>query len=56
MCDKRYNPQAVSPKAMQKLSSADREEIIFRQQAYVPLDGRLVVAIKDTERSVVHDK
>jgi hypothetical protein len=51
MCDKRYNPHAVSPTVIQRLSIADREEIISRQQCYIPLDGRLVEALEKAERS-----
>ena len=47
----KYNPQAVSPKAMQRLSLADKEQVIFCQQAYVLLDGRLLNAILEAERS-----
>lgn len=51
MIDQRYNPQAVSAKAMQRLCLADREQVLFCQQAYVPLDGTLVNAIEKVERS-----
>lgn len=50
MSQDKYNPQAVSPKAMQNLSLADKEQVIFCQQAYVPLDGALISAITEAER------
>lgn len=45
----RYNPQTVSPKAMQIVSLAVREGIVFKQQAYIPLDGAEISAIEEAE-------
>ena len=46
----KYNPQAVSPKAMQTVATVDKEGILFCLQGYVPLDGTLVAAIEEAER------
>ena len=47
----KYNPQTVSPKAMQNVSTVNREGILFCLHAYVPLDGTLVSAIEEAERT-----
>lgn len=47
----RYNPQAVSPKAMQAVATVDREGILFCLHGYIPLDGALVSAIEEAERT-----
>lgn len=48
------NPQLVTAKAMAKLSTADKEHVVFHQQCYIPLSGRLAkkLAQGDGERAM----
>ena len=46
-----YDPTRVSAQAMSRLAPADREDIMFSQQAFVPLSGeqlqKLIAASKE---------
>lgn len=46
-----YDPTRVSAQAMSRLAPADREDIVFSQQAFIPLSGeqlkKLIAASKE---------